>query len=84
MIVTLTPDIVQQLHAKGITFLYAPLQFSLDDPIWVPMVVEFFDCDWIDPQADAVLLLKAALEIPFEQFLNHRVMLPNNWDMHVV
>jgi len=84
MIKDLTPDIVKQLYDNGVTFLYAPHQYSMDDPIWVPMVVSIDECDWIDPEGDAILLIKEALSVPFEHFLNHRVILPNNWDMHIV
>lgn len=84
MFTDLNPDIIRQLYAKGVSFLYAPNQLGEDDPIWVPMIVDIFECDWIDPECDAILVITEALQIPFERFLNHKIILPNNPPLHSV
>lgn len=82
MIKDLTPDIVKLMYDKGVTFLYAPGQFSEDDPMWVPMIVPLEEFYWVDVYGDSVLTITEALKLPFETFLNHKIIIPNNWDMH--
>lgn len=76
MVTDLTPDLIKALYGRGCTFLYAPHQFQFDNPLWIPMIVPLDECDWIDPDSDAILTIKEAFNIPFENFHNHKVIMP--------